>query len=295
MEQVRFSNDLALKNIDKMNAIEVEERKFEMEQLKNMNLVTTGAGFTSIFAPLVKGKGAEGALLTKVASDVGKNYLTSAKDAKKWEGIQQMYDKATTPLAKMSALRGLLQFNYNSTELLERTEEYANKTKEFDKSIKLAKDAGNTKKAKELEDQKSRYQQSVSLEARKEQDRLVQNLDNLIDTYTKIRNAGDPSSYSYSPDAKIRLTFVPTLGRPGQSKVLSIGDFLNTPLEELNQYAGKVELYNPTTKQVLDNLSTLNTLFKDYGEGKPSRIQPGTDFESYLRSSVPGLFQYKPE
>jgi hypothetical protein len=286
MEQVKFSHDIALKNIDKMNAIEAEERKMINERFKDMRFVTSGSGFTSLFAPMLPGKGEASAYLTKITSDAGKNYLVDPKQVARWEQVQEKYDRATTPLAKMIHLRELLQLRYDSPALLEQSEDFNKKSANFEELIKQAKDAGNTKKVKELEDQQAKYASNIILQTQKEKDRLYENLGDLITSYKEIQK------YSDNPYAKIRLVF------PGSRQVeeLSINDFLTRPLDQLMQYAGKVELYDGTVKQKLESITTMNNLFKEYGEGKPSVVQPGTDFKSFLesqRGGLPGLFEYQ--
>lgn len=283
MEQVRFSHDIALKNIDKMNQIEVEERKMINERFKDMNLITASAGFTSLFAPMIPGKGEASAYLTKITSDIGKNYLIDPKQVKRWEQVQEKYENTTNPLSKMVHLRELLQLRYDSPSLLEQNEEYNKKVSNFETLIKQAKDAGDTKKAKELENQQAAYTSNVILQSQKEKDRLYENLGDLITSYKKIKE------YEKSPFAKIRLIFPGTR----QPKDISINDFLSRPLDQLIQYAGEVELYDGNVKQKLESITTMNNLFKDYSENQKSVVSPGTDFKSYLESSVPGLFQYQ--
>jgi len=283
MEQVRFSHDVSLKNIDKMNQLEVEERKMINKRFEGMDLITIGAGFTSLFAPMIPGKGEASAYLTTVASDAGKNYLIDEKDEKRWQTVQQKYDKARTPLTKMVALRDLLQLRYDSPAILGMREEFNKKTDNFDNLIKQAKDAGNTEKAKELDDQKAKYVSNIILRTQKEKDRLMDNLGDLITSYKTIQSYGKDH-----PSAKIRLVYAGTR----QPEELSIDDFLTTPLDELIQYAGQVELYDSGIKQKLEELTTINNLFKNYSTEQKSVIAPGPTFESYMKTIAPDLFKY---
>jgi hypothetical protein len=242
---VRHSYDVAMENLRTLNNLEVEREKEMMERVKGKDLITTGAGFLSLFNPDTKVEN----YAEKVSNKDGSKYLfdQSPENIKKWETAHNKYNSATNTLDKLKALRTLVgDFAYDS------------------------------KKVTGLAETKDLKNNDIILDSRKQKAYGVELLNNLISSYDKIQK------YANNPSAQIKVTFPDGLSEviSAQDFLGRSFDDLIAPLSG----ADKVELYAGDNKQDLfKTLKTYQELTKGTTNSPAAFKASPEQMRNYLR------------
>jgi hypothetical protein len=221
---VRHSYDVAMENLRTLNNLEVEREKEMMARVKGKDVITTGAGFLSLFNPDPKVDN----YTEKVSNKDGSKYLfdQSPENVNKWETAHNKYNSATNTVDKLKALRTLIRdFAYDSQKVT------------------------GLVKTKDLKTN------DIILDSRKQKAYGIELVDNLISSYDKIQK------YASNPSAQIKVTFPDGQYEiiSTQDFLNTSLDDLIAPLSG----AKKIELYAGNNKQdVFQALKTYQELTK---------------------------------
>jgi hypothetical protein len=221
---VRHSYDVAMENLRTLNNLEVEREKEMMARVKVKDVITTGAGFLSLFNPDPKVDN----YTEKVSNKDGSKYLfdQSPENVNKWETAHNKYNSATNTVDKLKALRTLIRdFAYDSQKVT------------------------GLVKTKDLKTN------DIILDSRKQKAYGIELVDNLISSYDKIQK------YASNPSAQIKVTFPDGQYEiiSTQDFLNTSLDDLIAPLSG----AKKIELYAGNNKQdVFQALKTYQELTK---------------------------------
>jgi hypothetical protein len=243
MLAVKHSYDVAMENLRVTNDIEKEERAEIRARFKDKDLVTSGAGFMSLFNP----DPSQENYLEKISRPDGWKYIyegeyktVNENRVREWQNLYNKYNQATNALTKLEALEAMANtVPYNSRAIMGIPDD-------------------KTLTDKELTD--------VSYDSNKDKNYGLSIVRDLIKTYKAI------DAKKTDPNASIKITY--PNNRVDEVKP---ADFMQLNLSDVLQMAKRVDLYttNPDTgkeqKEAMQALKDYNELLnKTGGEFKRS-------------------------
>lgn len=259
MEQIKYSNRVALENLNNLHATKRQNAAFEnqlmLKQLEDKGLLDIAGEFGGLYNVL---PGYEKA--TKNPEDLakfsyfglisgadGKKYLTSDNNNEivgKWEKAQTAYKNASTTFEKVKALKELVNFSYNPDKYLKPLYENSKMTSE-----------------------------QVDIIGNKEKSRLKEVVNNLYKSYETF------AQYSSTGKNKGQNAVVHLIMPNGTRQQITVDSFLGASLSSLVNLNPKIELYVGDKYKASMSLPFLASQWKFKSEAKPY-VEPEEGFQS---------------